>query len=132
MLQISCQMNALNLWYNSAANAPMWSPWRTESLICRKRNRPIDSKYKNSLKKEGANDQYAHDNEASAIKEHIDITLHKILKKVQVPEIMKNEKISISYVLLELISNNRRRYLWYEVALNDINCDEDLEFKSVI
>ena len=84
------------------------------------------------LKKEGANDQYGHNNDTSAIKEHIDITIHKILKKVQVPEIMKNEEISISYVLLESISNNRRRYLWYEVALNDINCDEDLEFKSVI
>ena len=53
------------------------------------------------MKKEGANDQYVHDNEASAIKEHIDITLHKILKKVQVSEIMKNEEISISYVLLD-------------------------------
>ena len=84
------------------------------------------------MKKEGANDQYGHDNEASAIKEHIDITLQKILTKVQVPEIMKNEEISISYVLLKSISNNRRRYLLYEVALNDINCDEDLEFKSVI
>ena len=84
------------------------------------------------MKKEGANDQYGHDNEASAKNEHMDITLHIILIKVQVPEIMKNEEISISYVLLESISNNRRRYLWYEVALNDINCDEDLEFKSVI
>ena len=84
------------------------------------------------MKKKGENDQYGHDNEASAIKEHIDITIHKILKKVQVPEIMKNEEISISYVLLESISNNRRWYLWYEVALNDINCDEDLEFKFVI
>ena len=46
MLQISCQMNALTLWYNSAANAPMWSPWRTEFMIRRKRNRSIDSKYK--------------------------------------------------------------------------------------
>ena len=84
------------------------------------------------MKKEGANDQYGHDNEASAIKEHIDKILHTVLKKVQVPEIMKNEEISISYALLESISNNRRQYLSYEVALNDINCDKDLEFKFVI
>ena len=83
------------------------------------------------MKKERENDQYGHDNEASAIKEHIDITLHKTLEKVQVPE--NNEKLSsISYVMLKSISNNCRRYLWYEVALNDINCDEDLEFKYVI
>ena len=101
------------------------SLWYAESVI--------DQSIPNiKFREEGANDQYVHDNEASAIKEHIDMTLHKILKKVQVPEIMKNEEISISYVLLESISNNRRRYLWYEVALNDINCDEDLEFKSVI
>ena len=56
------------------------------------------------MKKEGSNDQYGLDNEANAIKEHIDIALHKILKKVQVPEIMKNEEISISYVLLESVS----------------------------
>ena len=48
----------------------------------------------NSLKKEGANDQYGHDNETSAINEHIDITLHKFLKKVHVHEIMKYEEIS--------------------------------------
>ena len=46
------------------------------------------------LKKEGANDQYGHDNEASAIKEHIDITLHKTRKKVQVPEKWRKMKRS--------------------------------------
>ena len=55
-------------------------------MIRRKRNRPIDSKYKIPWKKEGANDQYGHDNEANAIREHHDITIHKTLKKVQVPE----------------------------------------------
>ena len=34
----------------------------------------------------GANDQYVHNNEASAIREKHDITIHKTLKKVQVPE----------------------------------------------
>ena len=42
------------------------------------------------MKKEGENDQYGHDNEASAIKEHIDITLYKTSKKVQVPEKWKD------------------------------------------
>ena len=132
MLQINCQMNVLTLRNNLAANAPMWSSRRTESMIRRKRIKLVASKYKIPWRRRGANDQYGHDNEASAIKEHIDITLHKIWKKVQVPEIMKNEEISITYVLLESISNNHRQYFWYEVALNDINCDEDLEFKSVI
>ena len=61
------------------------------------------------MKKEGANDQYGHDNEANAIKENTEITLHKILKKVNVPEIRKNEEISISYVLLESIGLLRFR-----------------------
>lgn len=51
------------------------------------------------------------DNEASALKEHHDITLYKILTKVQVPENDENEVISISYVVLKSISNDRRRYL---------------------
>ena len=54
--------------------------------IRRKRNRPIGSKYKIPWRRKGTNDQYGHDNEASAIKEHIDITLYKTSKKVKVHE----------------------------------------------
>ena len=79
-------MNVLTLWNNSAANAPMWSPRTKESMIRRKRNRPIGFKYKIPWRRRGSNDQYGYDNEASAIKEHIDITLHKISEKVQVPK----------------------------------------------
>jgi len=38
------------------------------------------------LRRRGANYQNGHDNEVSALKEHYDITLHKTLAKVQVPE----------------------------------------------
>ena len=34
----------------------------------------------------GANYQNGHDNEVSALKEHYDITLHKTLAKLQIPE----------------------------------------------
>ena len=44
-------------------------------MIHRKRNRPIDFKYK--MLPKGANDQYSHDNAANFIKEHIDIKLNK-------------------------------------------------------
>ena len=91
--------------------------------------RPIDSKRKTPWGRRGANYQNGHDNEVSALKEHYDITLHKTLAKVQVPE---NEEISISYVVLESNQNDRQWYLWYEVALNAINDYEDLKFKTVI
>ena len=55
-------------------------------MVRRKRNRQIGSKYKIPWRRRGTNDQYGHENEANAIKDHIDITLHKTLKKVQVPE----------------------------------------------
>ena len=54
-------------------------------MIRCKRNRPIDYKYKIPWRRRGANDQYGHNNEASAIKNHIDITLHKTSEKVQIP-----------------------------------------------
>ena len=59
-------------------------------MIRQKRNRPINFKYKIPWRTRGANDQYDHHNEASAIKEHIDITLYKTSKKVQVPEKWKD------------------------------------------
>ena len=59
-------------------------------MIRQKRNRPIGSKYKILWRRRGSNDQYDHDNETSDIKENHDITLHKTLENVQVPE--NNEK----------------------------------------
>ena len=55
-------------------------------MIRWKRNRPIGSKYKISWRRRGANDQYGHNNETSATRDHRDITIHKTLGKVQVPE----------------------------------------------
>ena len=74
----------------TAANAPISSPWRIESMKHLKLNRSIISKYKKNWRRRGSNDQYDHDNEASAIRENHDITLHKTLENVQVPE--NNEK----------------------------------------
>jgi len=55
-------------------------------MVRQKRDRPIDSKRKTPWGRRGANYQNGHDNEVSALKEHYDITLHKTLAKVQVPE----------------------------------------------
>ena len=55
-------------------------------MIRRKRNRSSVSNIKFLEEGDEQIINYDHDNEASAIKEHIDITLHKILKKVQVPD----------------------------------------------
>ena len=49
-------------------------------------DRSINFKYKSPWERRGANDWNGHDNEASAIKEHHDITLHKTLAKIQVPK----------------------------------------------
>ena len=51
-----------------------------------KHDRPIGSIHKTPWGRRGVNDQDGHDDEASALKEHHDITLHKTLAKVQVPE----------------------------------------------
>ena len=48
-----------------------------------------------------ANYQYGHDNDASDIREHQEITFHKTLKKVHVPE---NDEILDKF-------HNHRRYL---------------------
>ena len=68
------------------------------------------------------------DNEVSALKEHYDITLHKTLVKVQLPKNDETWKDLDKLCVLESNQNGRRRYIWYEVALNAINGYEDLKF----
>ena len=101
-------------------------------MVRQKRDRPIDSKRKTPWGRRWANYQNGHDNEVSALKEHYDITLHKTLAKVQVPENDEEWRDLDKLCRIGIDSNNRRRYLWYEVALNIINAYEDLKFESVI
>ncbi|XP_019264929.1 PREDICTED: uncharacterized protein LOC109242531 [Nicotiana attenuata] len=88
-----------------AANAPIridvpvgQSINLNESNLRLKRGRPIGSKDKNPRKRKGANDLGDHNVEEIAQKEPRDITNDKTTEEIQVPEINKNEEISISYV----------------------------------
>ena len=101
-------------------------------MVRQKRDRPIDSKRKIHWGKIWANYQNGHDNEVSALKEHYDITLNKALTKVQVPENDEKWRDLDKLCRIGIESNDRRRYLWYEVALNAINGYDDLKFKLVI
>ena len=97
-----------------------------------KRDKLIDSKDKDSWRRKGENDQDGHNNEESVLERapwHNSLSKH--WQRFRYLKLMKNKVSLMSYVTLKLISNNRRWYLEYNVALKIINGDEDLDIKSV-
>ena len=93
-----------------------------------KRGRPIGSKDKNPRKRKGSNYQVE---ELMALEESPVV----IPEEIQVPETCDNQEISINYVTTGQRWNRNKidvdDIFAYNVALNIVNDNEDLEPKSV-
>ena len=93
-----------------------------------KRDRPVGSKDKNPRKRKGSKDQVE---ELMTLEESPVV----IPEEIQVPETCDNQEISINYVTTGQRWNRNKididDIFAYNVALNIVNDNEDLEPKSV-
>ena len=93
-----------------------------------KRDRPVGSKDKNPWKRKGSKDQVE---ELMTLEESPVV----IPEEIQVPETCDNQEISINYVITGQRWNRNKididDIFAYNVALNIVNDNEDLEPKSV-
>ena len=120
--------------YIPAANAPVridvpvGQSVANEPKASVKRGRPVGSKDKNPRKRKGSKDQVE---ELMALEESPVV----IPEKIQVPETYDNQEISINYVTTSQRWNRNKidvdDIFAYNVALNIVNDNEDLEPKSI-
>ena len=120
--------------YIPAANAPVridvpvGQSVANEPKASVKRGRPVGSKDKNPRKRKGSKDQVE---ELMALEESPVV----ILEEIQVPETCDNQEISINYVTTGQRWNQNKididDIFAYNVALNIVNDNEDLEPKSI-
>ena len=94
-----------------------------------KRGRPIGSKDKNSWMGKGAKMQDDLIEKVEIPKDSFDIINYSVPLEPQVPEIIENDEISISYVINHIIWNQNEVNIvetsTYNIAMNVINDNED-------
>ena len=94
-----------------------------------KRGRPIGSKDKNSLMRKGAKMQDDLIEKVEIPKDSFDIINDSVPEEPQVPEIVENDEILISYVMNHIIWNqnevNIDENFTYNIAMNAMNDNED-------
>jgi hypothetical protein len=124
--------------YVPAANAPLkidvpegQSSVANKSDARLKRGRPAGSKDKNPRKRKGEKNQ----NDVIAQEEQHDIIENGVPEETQVPEISKNDEISINYVMNGVRWDRNKVNIddvfAYNTALDVLNDDDDHEPKSV-
>ena len=126
--------NRVTTSYIPAANAPVRIDVPVRQSVANepkasvKRGRPVGSKDKNPRKRKGSKDQVE---ELMALEESTVV----IPEEIQVPETCDNQEISINYVTTGQRWNRNKidvdDIFAYNVALNIINDNEDLEPKFV-